>query len=211
MRALLAAPNEGYSLENGSGTRVSGLPRWLAIMSRLGTLSGTLRRPSMSSENEISRVLMLSPVSTRNAWRTMVVRATSPNVPICGRPDGPYPVSKITSSLGYCLSCATILRASSNGQAFDCSARAGRGAASGAVAAFDIPVSVALSCLSHLERISTGGNHNVGGNVGWAKACSCAPCARGSASGGHEEPVIEPAEGRTRWLCPPLRQAVKTD
>ena len=36
-----------------------------------------------------SRVLTLSSVSTRNAWRTMVVRATSPKVPICGRPDGP--------------------------------------------------------------------------------------------------------------------------
>ena len=30
-----------------------------------------------------------SPVSTRKAWRTMVVRATSPKVPICGRPEGP--------------------------------------------------------------------------------------------------------------------------
>ena len=43
----------------------------------------------MSSEKAISRVLTLSSVSTRKAWRTMVVRATSPNVPICGRPDGP--------------------------------------------------------------------------------------------------------------------------
>ena len=43
----------------------------------------------MSSENAISRVLILSSVSTRNAWRTIEVRATSPNVPICGRPDGP--------------------------------------------------------------------------------------------------------------------------
>ncbi len=58
-------------------------------MSLFGTLSGTLRSPSMSSENAISRVFTLSSVSTRNAWRTMVVRATSPNVPICGRPDGP--------------------------------------------------------------------------------------------------------------------------
>jgi hypothetical protein len=33
--------------------------------------------------------LILSSVSTRKAWRTMVVRATSPNVPICGRPEGP--------------------------------------------------------------------------------------------------------------------------
>ena len=58
-------------------------------MSLFGTLSGTLRKPSMSSENANSRVLTLSSVSTRKAWRTMVVRATSPKVPICGRPDGP--------------------------------------------------------------------------------------------------------------------------
>ena len=88
-RALLAAPNEGYSLENGSGTRLSGSPRWAASMSRLGTLSGTLRSASMSSENAISRVLILSSVSTRKAWRTMVVRATSPKVPIWGSPEGP--------------------------------------------------------------------------------------------------------------------------
>ncbi len=43
----------------------------------------------MSSENASSRVLILSSVSTRNAWRTMVVRATSPKVPICGSPEGP--------------------------------------------------------------------------------------------------------------------------
>lgn len=30
------------------------------------------------------------------AQRTMLVRATSPNVPICGRPEGPYPVSNNT-------------------------------------------------------------------------------------------------------------------
>jgi hypothetical protein len=55
----------------------------------LGMLSGTLRKPSMSSEKAIRRVLIVSPVSARNAWRTIEVRATSPNVPICGRPDGP--------------------------------------------------------------------------------------------------------------------------
>ncbi len=43
----------------------------------------------MSSEKAINRVFTLSSVSTRNACRTMVVRATSPNVPICGSPDGP--------------------------------------------------------------------------------------------------------------------------
>jgi cytochrome c5 len=39
--------------------------------------------------------------------------------------------------------------------------------------------------------------------VGWAKARSGAPCPPGLARGGHAEPVIGPAEGRTRWLCPP--------
>ena len=43
----------------------------------------------MSSEKQSSRVGTLSFVMTRKAWRTMEVRATSPNVPICGRPEGP--------------------------------------------------------------------------------------------------------------------------
>ena len=43
----------------------------------------------MSSEKQISLVGILSSVSTRKAWRTMVVRATSPNVPIWGSPEGP--------------------------------------------------------------------------------------------------------------------------
>ena len=41
----------------------------------------------MSSEKAISRVG--TSVRRWKAWRTMVVRATSPKVPICGRPDGP--------------------------------------------------------------------------------------------------------------------------
>jgi hypothetical protein len=41
----------------------------------------------MSSLNAISRDG--KPVSAWNALRTQVVRATSPNVPIWGRPDGP--------------------------------------------------------------------------------------------------------------------------
>ena len=68
---------------------VSGLPRWARIISWFGTLPGTLRNPSMSSEKQMSRVGTLSPVISRNAVRTMVVRATSPNVPMCGRPEGP--------------------------------------------------------------------------------------------------------------------------
>ena len=68
--------------------RESGLPRCDASISLFGTLSGTLRSPSMSSENAISRVLILSSVSTRKAWRTMVVRATSPNVPMMRQARG---------------------------------------------------------------------------------------------------------------------------
>ncbi len=67
----------------------SGLPMCAASMSLLGTLSGTLRRPSMSSEKQMRRVLRRPSVSTSKAWRTMLVRATSPKVPMCGSPDGP--------------------------------------------------------------------------------------------------------------------------
>ncbi len=43
----------------------------------------------MSSEKLIRRVGMASSVRARKAARTMVVRATSPKVPMCGRPEGP--------------------------------------------------------------------------------------------------------------------------
>ena len=36
------------------------------------------------------------PVKTSKARRTMLVRTTSAKVPICGRPEGPYPVSNNT-------------------------------------------------------------------------------------------------------------------
>ena len=56
-------------------------------MSCCGTFSGTFRIPSMSSEKQINRVGM-SLISS-NALRIIVVRATSPKVPMCGRPEGP--------------------------------------------------------------------------------------------------------------------------
>jgi hypothetical protein len=56
-------------------------------MSPFGTFSGTLRIPSMSSEKQTSRVGMSLIVS--KARRIMVVRSTSPKVPMCGRPEGP--------------------------------------------------------------------------------------------------------------------------
>ena len=43
----------------------------------------------MSSLKQISVVGTRSSVSARKAERTMVVRATSPKVPTCGRPEGP--------------------------------------------------------------------------------------------------------------------------
>ncbi len=94
-------------------------------------------------------------VACRDAGRPCPCSGCCPG-PFAGRPCRPS------------LSRATILRASSNGQAFDCSARARRLAASGTVAALDI--CSPIGPLSHLERISTDGNHNVGGNVGWAKS-----------------------------------------
>src|SRR5258708_39370634 len=49
---------------------------------------------------------------------------------------------------------------------------------------------------------------NVPQRVGWAKARSCAPCPPGPGNGGHAEPVIGSAEGRTHWLCPPYAAVV---
>ena len=74
----------------------------------------------MSSEKQISRVG--APVSVSKAWRTIDVRTTSPNVPICGNPDGTYPVSNSTGrsadGLTFIFSSRlTRLRASAKGQA----------------------------------------------------------------------------------------------
>ena len=43
----------------------------------------------MSSLKQIRRDAIRSSVRARKAERTMVVRATSPKVPMCGRPEGP--------------------------------------------------------------------------------------------------------------------------
>ena len=79
---------EARCVPNGSGTEVSGFSSAACSSSWFGTLVGTLRRPSMSSEKQTSRVLA-SGRSVCSACRTIEVRATSPNVPICGSPDGP--------------------------------------------------------------------------------------------------------------------------
>ena len=49
----------------------------------------------------------------------MDVRATSPKVPMCGRPEGPYPVSNSTKPFSGVLSPSRFnrLRASAKGQA----------------------------------------------------------------------------------------------
>jgi hypothetical protein len=71
----------------GVGDALRLLPRCCRSTSPFGTLSGTFRSPSMSSLKASS--LLGSPVRRVNAFRTQLVRATSPKVPICGRPDGP--------------------------------------------------------------------------------------------------------------------------
>ena len=56
-------------------------------MSAFGMFSGTLRSPSMSSENANSLLGMSD--SSASARRTIWVRTTSPKVPMWGSPDGP--------------------------------------------------------------------------------------------------------------------------
>ena len=51
---------------------------------------GTFLKPSISSEKTKSFTFLS--VSFLKALITIDVRKTSPNVPICGKPDGPYPV-----------------------------------------------------------------------------------------------------------------------
>jgi hypothetical protein len=51
---------------------------------------------------------------------------------MCGKPDGPYPVSKTTSSFGVFFRRAMIFFASSNGHAFEFSATSRSAAAIGA-------------------------------------------------------------------------------
>jgi hypothetical protein len=78
---------EAVMRAEGVGMAVSGRPRKPASISRFGTLSGTFRSPSMSSLKATRREGR--PVSRSKARRTQVVRATSPKVPMCGRPEGP--------------------------------------------------------------------------------------------------------------------------
>ena len=114
--ALLWFPKLSW-VPNGSGICVNGLFKCSIKLSGLGILSGTLRRPSMSSE-KATNLLGISQIRV-SAFRTIVVRNTSPNVPICGNPDGPYPVSRMMQSLSKLALFRrfVIFRASSNGHA----------------------------------------------------------------------------------------------
>ena len=58
--ALLCWPKLGSPSPNGFGTLVSGLPRLARSSAWFGTLSGTLRMPSMSSEKQMRREGMRS-------------------------------------------------------------------------------------------------------------------------------------------------------
>jgi len=51
----------------------------------------------------------------------------------------------------------------------------------------------------HLQRISIEWNYLQGGQ----RRALARRAHQSMALGGHAEPVIGPAEGRTRWLCPP--------
>ena len=57
-------------------------------------LSGIFLKPSISSEKQ-TNLLGISDIWSK-AFFIIDVRITSQNVPICGNPDGPYPVSKRT-------------------------------------------------------------------------------------------------------------------
>jgi hypothetical protein len=79
----------------------------------LGILSGTFLNPSISSEKQI----IFDSIDESNVFSanlTIEVLATSPKVPMCGNPDGPYPVSNTISFLFF-SSRLIIFLASSKG------------------------------------------------------------------------------------------------
>lgn len=79
----------------------------------MGILSGTFLSPSISSEKQI----IFDSIDESNVFSanlTIEVLATSPKVPMCGNPDGPYPVSNTISFLFF-SSRLIIFLASSKG------------------------------------------------------------------------------------------------
>ena len=74
---LKKKPKDEVIFETGYGP--SGLPH-------IGSF-GEVARTTMV--RHAFRVLTDDKIKTRKAWRTMVVRATSPKVPMCGSPEGP--------------------------------------------------------------------------------------------------------------------------
>ena len=85
---MCSEKDENFS--NGSGIEDKGFSRFFSISSLFGTLSGTFLNPSMSSE-KIKSLVGISDKKLK-AFITIVVLKTSPKVPMCGSPDGPYPV-----------------------------------------------------------------------------------------------------------------------
>jgi lysyl-tRNA synthetase class 1 len=59
------------------------------ILPTLGAERQATYSPFLPVCQRTGRVLRLPSANNSKAWRTIVVRATSPNVPMCGRPEGP--------------------------------------------------------------------------------------------------------------------------
>ena len=70
-----------------SGIDTASLVNQLVSAERAQATAIASRQSDLGSQKSI--VGSLSSVSIRKACRTMEVRATSPKVPMCGRPDGP--------------------------------------------------------------------------------------------------------------------------
>ena len=121
-RALLAAPKLGYSSETGRARAVSGLSRWARIISWFGTLSGTLRSPSMSSEKQSEpgrdRVFGEEAEGGPHHGRAGDL-AEGADMRQARRAVAGLEQHRRRRRLARASSRSTIFRASSNGQAFE--------------------------------------------------------------------------------------------
>ena len=88
-KALMLMPRILAAFRGGDNHLLSGMGRLLEQDGFRLLGAHEVAPEILAPENAISRVAIFLSVSTSNAWRTMLVRATSPKVPICGRPDGP--------------------------------------------------------------------------------------------------------------------------
>ena len=84
--SLLCSPKLLYFL-NGSGIEVKGLPKFSFKTLSFGIFSGTFLNPSISSEKVINSCSIFW--IWFSALIIIEVLATSPKVPICGKPLGP--------------------------------------------------------------------------------------------------------------------------